>query len=141
MADNGGTARKYDLPRSQKLKSRVTIQQLFEAGKSIASFPIRVVWTSMSMPPTAVVAARVQVAVSVPTRYFKRANQRNRIKRQLRECYRLHKYVLLDALPPAAPHIALMLIFTAKTEQPYKLLERKTVELLTKLSQHYPAQT
>lgn len=127
-------AHPFTFSRPEKLKSQIIIQQLFSSGKSQLAFPFRMVWTENTNPQS---PAQVQVSVSVSTRNFKHAVDRNRIKRQMRECYRLNKQLLIDFLPPQHPQLAIMFIFVGKKHLPYKLLNRKLVELLTYLRQYY----
>ena len=124
----------FSFHRPEKLKNPIVIQQLFTTGKSQLAFPFRMVWTENTTPQNSVA---VQVSVSVSTRNFKHAVDRNRIKRQMRECYRLNKHLLTDFGSPQRPPLAIMFIFVAKKHLPYKLLNRKIVELLTYLRQYY----
>lgn len=124
----------FTFHRPEKLKNPIVIQQLFTKGKSQLAFPFRMVWTENTTPQNTVA---VQVSVSVSTRNFKHAVDRNRIKRQMRECYRLNKNLLIDFLSPQHPPLAIMFIFVGKKHLPYKLLNRKIVELLTYLRRYY----
>jgi len=79
----------HTLRKEERLCSRKVLEKLFSGGhQSITAFPIRAVF----MPSD---QAGVRILVSVSKRYFKRAVKRNRIKRQLREAYRLQKETLL----------------------------------------------
>jgi len=79
----------HTFPKEERLCSRKVLEELFGGGhKSVSAFPIRAVF----MPSE---QAGVRVMISVSKRYFKRAVKRNRIKRQLREAYRLQKELLL----------------------------------------------
>lgn len=69
---------------------------LFAGGnKSVVSYPVRAVF--MPLPADAG-KTPVEVLVSVSKRHFKRAVKRNRVKRQVREAYRMHKHILTDVL-------------------------------------------
>ena len=70
-----------------------------------------------------------QVLVSVSKRNFKRAVDRNRLKRQIREAYRLNKHLLTN-LPDK---YAIAYIYTFKKMIPYKDLENKLIESLSRL--------
>ena len=79
----------HTLGKEERLCSRKAIEELFGGGhKSVTAYPIRAVY----MPSE---QTGVRVMVSVSKRHFKRAVKRNRIKRQLREAYRLQKELLL----------------------------------------------
>jgi len=78
----------HTLGKEERLCSRKVLEELFSGGhQSVSAFPIRAVF----MPNE---QASVRILTSVSKRYFKRAVKRNRIKRQLREAYRLQKEIL-----------------------------------------------
>ena len=79
--------------KQEKLKSRKLIERLFEEGKSVKKYPIRLVY--LQTDHTSDLPA--QVGFSVPKRHFKRAVDRNRIKRLLREAYRIQKKNFTDS--------------------------------------------
>ncbi len=111
---------KFD--RAERLKSRKLIGQLFRGGQSYMAYPIRVVWVPLSEAEHTAVGFsenRAQVAISVPKRFFKTAVARNRLKRQIREAYRLHKTEWYEKLAAADLHIAVMLVLVAKEEVAY----------------------
>ena len=76
---------KFTLSKNQKLKSRKAIAQLFTEGQVLKSYPVKLVF----LPNNEGVS---KVAFSVPKRNFKLAVHRNRIKRILRESYRLNQH-------------------------------------------------
>lgn len=87
---------KYTLNKSERLCSKKLIERLFGGGnKSFPAFPIRVVYMYLEAEET---SADISVLISVPKKRFKHAVNRNRVKRQIREAYRHHKHILLDAL-------------------------------------------
>lgn len=78
------------LGKSERLCSRNLIDALFSEGKSVASFPIRIVYR-ISESTDEMADCNPTVMFSVSKRHFKRAVCRNRVKRQLREMYRHSK--------------------------------------------------
>lgn len=106
--------------RKEKLKSEKIIAGLFKSGESFSQFPIRIVWIE-TICDVAVAFPPIQVAISVPKRNFKKATDRNRLKRQMREAYRLQKQVIYDAATQLKPNAkyAVMLIYTGKTALTY----------------------
>jgi len=74
-------------PRKEKLKSRKLIDRLFAEGKSVSKYPIKLIYLNTELPE----GVKIQAGVAVPKKNFKSAVRRNRIKRLLREAYRLNK--------------------------------------------------
>lgn len=93
----------FAYPKEEKLKSRKKIKRVFEEGKTVKKYPILVRYIELEVESH-------QVGVSVSKRNFKKAVDRIRIKRQLREAYRLNKSELADK--PAK--YAIMLIFIGR---------------------------
>ena len=106
--------KRYFFGSTQKLKSRTLIQQLFTQGKQISEFPLKAIW----MPSTE--NHPLQTGVSVSKRYFKKAVDRNKIKRLIREAYRLQKNGLENHLVGGNQQIALFLIYTGKERPSYQ---------------------
>lgn len=75
--------------KKEKLKSRKAIEQLFVEGDTVAAFPLRLVYLKKAHDAS----TTLKVGVSVSKRKIKKAVHRNRIKRLLREAYRLNKEV------------------------------------------------
>lgn len=92
----------------ERLSSRKIIGSLFEEGSSLYSYPFTIAW--MESDPTQQYPARV--AISVPKKRLKRAVDRNRVKRVVREAWRHNKTVLYEALEQQNITIVLMLIYT-----------------------------
>ncbi len=89
---------RYTLCKQERLSSLKGIEKLFKEGRSVAKFPIRLVWLDNSEPETQ--SFPVQVMFSVSKKKFPRAVDRNRIKRLMREGYRMNKPGLYLTLPP-----------------------------------------
>ncbi len=115
---------RFTLGQEERLKSKKLIGRLYEEGKSIKVFPLRMVY----IPAKQNLEFPVQVGVSVPKRNFKKAVDRNRIKRLLREVYRKEKHTVYDGVNE--PYV-FMISYIAKDEWKYADLEHKMKKLLT----------
>ena len=111
-------------PKSENLKSRTTIKQLFDEGKSCISFPVKLIFIPQRNQKI------TQAAFAVPKRNFKLAVERNRIKRQMREAYRLHKQLLIVN---NNPNYALLFLYLGKDNPKYSKLEKAIKVLLEKV--------
>lgn len=108
-------------PREEKLKSRKMIGKIFTNGFVVKSYPIRIQFAFHELTNL----PRCQVGVSVSKRNFKSAVDRNRIKRQLREIYRLNKSEFVAKLETSDKHIAMMVIYTSNEKLDFDQMERR----------------
>ncbi len=111
--------------KHERLKSRKTIELLFSEGKSVTKFPIKLFYLSAEE------AEFTQAAFAVPKRSFKTAVSRNRIKRQLREAYRLNKHIL-DA--ESGKKFALLFLYIGKEQPQHQKLTSSMTALLKNIS-------
>jgi len=100
----------FSYNKFEKLKSRKQIELLFAKGKSISSFPVKVFYLPINHTPL----HPVQVGVGVSARNFKKAVDRNTIKRRMREAYRLHKLPLHEHLVAAEKSVAVFILWIDK---------------------------
>ena len=113
----------FRFPKTEKLKSSKTIEKLFSEGKSFTKFPLKLIFIPQELEkPT-------QASFAVPKRSFKSAVDRNRIKRQLREAYRMHKPLILTN---NGKEFALLFLHFSKDKPKYAELEKSVVSLLKK---------
>lgn len=103
-------AKRFGFGRKEKLKSRKQIEELFLNGKSFSMFPLRVTYRFIPSDETS-----VQVGVTAGKRFFKKAVDRNRIKRLIREAYRLQKSDLAESLKQKGQKAFLFFMYTDKT--------------------------
>ena len=119
----------HTLPKEERLCSRKALEELFGGGhQSVSAFPVRAVY----MPNEVGV---VRIMVSVSKRYFKRAVKRNRIKRQLREAYRLQK----ELLQPLSGGLDIAFLWTSDEILPTKKVFQKMQNLLQRIHESVSA--
>ena len=110
-------AKEFSFCRKEKLKSRKLVEELFARGKSLNAFPVRISYQFLPLMPGE--ESLLQVGVSVSKRHFKKAVHRNRIKRLLREAYRLQKKELVELLKQKALKGCAFFIYTDKSLPAY----------------------
>ncbi|WP_299223513.1 ribonuclease P protein component [uncultured Psychroserpens sp.] len=110
-------------PKKEKLKSKKLIDQLFTEGKSVSAFPLRLVYLPTSFEGD----IQFKTGVSVSKRHFKNAVDRNRIKRLLREAYRLNKTSYFNNISSC---YALMILYIGKDGTDFDSINAKMKQLL-----------
>lgn len=115
------------------MKSRKKIQALFATGRSLNLSPFRVIYQIRNDESS------LQLGVAVSTRQFKKAVDRNRIKRLIREAYRLQKNELNDLLISSKKGLDVFIIYGGKILPEYSFVFEKTRTILQKLSKEIHA--
>ena len=118
----------FTYPKSERLKSKTTIDLLFSTGKSVSKYPLRLVYVPVELPEEEL----IKMGVSVSKKYFKKAVDRNYFKRVLRETYRLNKQLLL---PSGKQRYAFMFFYQTSDRLPYAEIEEKTKLLFQKFAE------
>ncbi|HZW63539.1 MAG TPA: ribonuclease P protein component [Flavobacteriaceae bacterium] len=117
----------FTFPKEEKLKSKKVIDALFDKGKSVSVYPLRLVFIATSFNDDIL----VKTGVSVSKRHFKRAVDRNRIKRLLREAFRLNKPAYFNNI---TTQYALMILYIGNTKPTFSEVETKMKLLLEKFN-------
>lgn len=119
--------REFTLPKESRLKSQKSIGHTFEKGKTIQVYPIRLFYHFEETQN-----ASVKVAFAVSRRNFKRAVDRNRIKRIMREAYRLNQYLLQDEVKFSG-QLNLVFLYYLKENLSFSVVEKATQKVLRRL--------
>lgn len=126
---------RYTLSKEERICSKLQIDRLFNGGSShsMAAFPIRAVYL---LEPTNGQTEPVSILVSVPKRCFKRAVKRNRVKRQIREAYRLNKYTIINKVQ-AFEGMSMMIAFIWLDDKLHdsEVVEKRVKSLLQRISE------
>jgi ribonuclease P protein component len=126
---------KHTFSKAERLCKKKTINSLFESSgnNKMLEYPFLFVWREINETPS----ITVKVMISVGKKYSKKATVRNRIKRQIRELFRLSKNPLYQTLKSQNKQIALMILFIGKEEYTYAQLKQSFDKIIEKLDQHY----
>lgn len=123
------------LRKPERLSRKKIIEKMFAGGsRSFSIFPLRVVWL-----PVEELDVPASLLVSVSKRRFKRAVKRNRVKRQIREAYRLNKQPLLETLAANNLHLALAFIYLSDELVDSALIAEKLKIALTRIAEKVSA--
>ncbi|WP_255474267.1 ribonuclease P protein component [Pontibacter qinzhouensis] len=111
----------YTFTKEERLCSKRLIGLLFSKGSSFNVYPLRFIYSTPPEPMPEV----TQLLVTVPKRTFKLATDRNRLKRQIREAYRLNKHIL-HAAPAQAPRL-LGILYIGKEKKSFEFIQKKLI--------------
>lgn len=122
----------YTFTKEERLCNKKLIDQLYHSGSSFLCYPFKVSWLNTTMPQS----FPAQVLFSVSKKRYKKAVDRNLIKRRIREAYRLHKQEhLYSLLSDTRKSIVFSIGFVGKEIAPYDFIEKKVLKLLMQLSE------
>jgi ribonuclease P protein component len=115
---------KFTFKKEERLSREKIIQELFEKGSSFYLYPFKVYFMQNPNPDS----ATHQVLISVSKKNFKRAVDRNSIKRRIREAYRLNKNLL-----PGQNKLAIAYIYSVKEILPTAQIQERLVKTFKRL--------
>ena len=118
----------------ERLSAKRSIAFLFEQGQSFVVPPLKIVWKVTQEPQFP-----VTVLFTVPKKNFPCSPDRNRIKRLMREAYRLHKSAFIGTVAEKNLYLQVAFIFIGKQLPQYPSVEEKIISALKKL--HHELET
>jgi len=124
-------AKQFTLGKSERLKSRKQIEQLFREGKNFALFPFRIYYLISPLINSS--PSNLQFGTGASGKNFKKAVDRNRIKRLTREAYRLQKKQLQETLTQKKIQLNVFFIYTGKELPVFNVVKEKVNVILNKL--------
>jgi ribonuclease P protein component len=116
-SSNSANDKSFSLKKAERLSSKKIIDKLFAEGDSILQYPLKIVFLETEIPTE----FAAQAGFTASKRNFKRAVARNRIKRLLRESYRLNKHILYNQLNNR--QLALFILYIGKEMPQYAAVE------------------
>lgn len=117
--------------KEERICNETEITRLFEKGESFISYPVRVVWIVNNEDTTEI----VKVLISVSKKKLRHAVDRNRVKRLVREAYRLNKTVFCNAIAEIGKSLSVCFIWLPSDTIDFKKVDRKITEALARISQ------
>jgi ribonuclease P protein component len=124
----------YILGKNERLKSRKEIEQLFTVGKSFSLFPFKVIYKNHAADEKqSTNKDRLKAAFSISKRHFKKASDRNRIKRLMRETYRLQKMELQNQLRQSNVGLTVFILYVSGELPDYEVMFSKMNIVLARL--------
>ncbi|WP_018479862.1 ribonuclease P protein component [Pontibacter roseus] len=121
MTEQAEQPNSYTFSKEERLCSKRLISLLFSKGSSFNLYPLRFVHYS----PEDLLSEKTQLVISVSKRNFKRAVDRNRLKRQVREAYRLNRHILSQH-QEQAPRL-LAIIYIGKEKKSFDTIQKKLI--------------
>lgn len=115
--------------KTYKLCSKILIDSIFNSGETVKEYPFVAKYNIVNLNEN----IPFQIAVTAPKKRFRKAVQRNRIKRLCRESIRTTKTSLEDKLIASEKQLAIFLIYSGDEELTFQQMQHKMSKLFNKL--------
>lgn len=123
------------LRKPERLNKKKVIEKMFAGGsRSFSVFPLRVVYL-----PVEELEESASILISVSKRRFKHAVKRNRVKRQIREAYRMNKHELLNVLAQKQCRLAIAFIYLSDQLVESSVIEDRVKTALARIAEKVAA--
>jgi ribonuclease P protein component len=123
--------RSFTFGKNERLSHRKDIDSLFDQGNSFTLAPFRILYRFQENPEE----TTAKVLITIPKRKFKHAVDRNRLRRLIREAYRLNKHLLADKAELASRSMHVGFIYTAdQVIMPFAEIEKSMIRCLERLA-------
>jgi ribonuclease P protein component len=125
----------HRFPKSERLHSKKIIDSLFNpANKSLGGnvflYPFKIFWLKIAPIENNPSDLLPQIIVSIPKKNFKKAVERNRLRRQIKEIYRLNR---LEIFSKQTTPLALGIVYIAKEKNEFVFMRKKLIVILHKV--------
>jgi len=117
--------------KEERLSQKKIIQKLFQEGIKVHCYPYKIFILKVEKSLT----GRFQILITVPKKQFKRAVDRNLIKRRIREAYRLNKYILTDVELKPDMQIAIAFVYSPAEIHDHGFMQVKMIESLNRIKE------
>lgn len=117
----------FSFPKKERLCSRLQLEQLLTLKQSVFAYPFKCYYHFLPISEANDVC---KMAISVPKKLEKTAVGRNRIKRWVREAYRLHKHLLYDKTNERKVVVNMLFVCIGKEKLSFAMIEKALVEIL-----------
>ena len=124
------TEKKYSFSKNERIKSNKEISRIFNCGIFLFSEHISLCYTESSV----INPKFNKIAVSVAKKHFKSAVKRNKLKRQIREVYRLNNDIINAVSELSSVYYHMVFVYKSKKIIPYQNIKEELTSLLKKMS-------
>jgi len=125
------TRKKASLVKGERLCGVKAVSELFARGKLLSNPPLRIIYRTA---PAEKSLSTVRVLISVPKRNFKKATDRNLIRRRIREAWRLNRMPLMERLDGSGRRMDLAIIWNDTQIRPYDFVVKCVTGVIGRLT-------